>query len=463
MLKASKRYAIIIKKEEERRVCLLDEMIMKRKIYEKLLKWKNENIVMPLMVIGARQVGKTYIIKKFCNQEFQKSVYINLLEHTEIVKLFKEEISTEEKFMKLQLILNKSIDIENTIIFFDEVQESEELISSLKYFCEDERPFKIICAGSLLGVKINRFHSSFPVGKVQMINMYPMSFDEFILANMPETGEALIKEIKKCYELNKEIELSLHNKLIWLYRTYICVGGMPACVDNFVKCNGDILKYNKEIIRNIIDAYLNDMNKYVLNSFEATRIEEIYKTIPTQLENTSKKFQYSKIKKGARSKDYESALNWLYSSNLIHKCTILNSVNIPPKAYIDNEVFKLFLSDIGILTSLLEINYNEITLDMPFLYKGILAENYVAEEFIQNNISLYYWKSKSDAEIDFVIYNDQGLIPIEVKSSDNTKSKSLNIYMTKYKPKYAIRISSKNFGFKNNIKSVPLYAVFLIK
>lgn len=436
---------------------------MIRNIYKQLLQWKKENINMPLMVIGARQVGKTYIIREFCEKEFSKNIYINLLEHSEIVNLFKEKISTEEKFIKLQLILNISIDIENSIIFFDEIQESEELISSLKYFCENEKPFKIICAGSLLGVKINRFNSSFPVGKVQMINMYPMSFDEFILANMPEMGKVLIDEIKKCYNENKNMDSVLHEKLINLYRIYICIGGMPACVDNYLKCTNDILKYNKEIIKNIINAYLNDMNKYVYNSFEATRIEDIYKTIPAQLENSSRKFQYSKIKKGARSKDYESALKWLYSSNLIHKCTALNSINIPPKAYIDNESFKLFLSDIGILTSLLELKYNEIILDNKFLYKGILAENFVAQEFISNNISLYYWKSKSDAEVDFVIYNDDGLIPIEVKSSENTKSKSLKVYMDRYNPKYAIRVSSKNFGFENNIKSVPLYATFLIK
>lgn len=435
---------------------------MKRNIYKKLLKWKDENVLMPLMVIGARQVGKTYIIKKFCEDEFEKNVYVNLLEHREIVNIFKEEISSEEKFEKMKLSLGKSIDIENTIIFFDEIQESEELISNLKYFCENEKPFKIICAGSLLGVKINRFHSSFPVGKVQMINMYPMSFDEFILANMPELGSVMIEEIKKCYKENKEMSLVLHRKLIDLYRVYICIGGMPACVNNYLKCNKDILKYNKGVIEDIIDSYLNDMNKYIINNFEAIRIEEIYKTIPAQLENSSGKFQYSKIKKGARSKDYESALNWLYSSTLVHKCTVLNSINIPPKAYMDNEIFKLFLSDVGILTSLLEINYREILLDYPFLYKGILAENYVAGEFVQNNISLYYWKSKSDAEVDFVIYNDEGLIPVEVKSSDNTKSKSLNIYMERYKPKYGIRISTKNFGLKNNIKSVPLYAVFCI-
>ena len=436
---------------------------MKRKIYRELLKWKEENIDTPLMVIGARQVGKTYIIKKFCENEFSKNIYINLLEHTEIVELFKQKISADEKYMRLQIILNQSIDIENTIIFFDEIQESEELISSLKYFCENERPFKIICAGSLLGVKINRFQSSFPVGKVRMINMYPMDFEEFILANDPEMGETLIKEIKKCYDENKKMTDVLHEKLMELYKIYLCIGGMPSCINNYLNCDKDILKYDKKIIEDIINAYLNDMNKYVINSFEATRIEEIYKTIPAQLENTSKKFQYSKIKKGARSKDYESALNWLYSSNLIHKCTALNSINIPPKAYIDNEVFKLFVSDVGILTSLLEVNYRQILLNDNFLFKGVLAENYVAQEFVFNDISLYYWKSNNNAEIDFILYNEDGLIPIEVKSSDNTKSKSLQVYINRYKPKYAIRISTKNFGYENNIKSVPLYATFLIK
>ena len=187
----------------------------------------------------------------------------------------------------MQVILNEAIDIENTIIFFDEIQESEELISNLKFFCEDNRPFKIICAGSLLGVKINRFHSSFPVGKVIMINMYPMDFEEYIKAVLPETGEMLIDEIKNCYNKNEEMVEPLHIKLMDLYRTYLCTGGMPACVNNYIKQNSDILKFNKNIIKNIITSYLNDMNKYVINSSEATRIEEIYKTIPSQLENTS--------------------------------------------------------------------------------------------------------------------------------------------------------------------------------
>lgn len=436
---------------------------MIRKIYGKLLDWKRNNIDTPLMIIGARQVGKTYIINEFCKNEFEKYVYINLLDHSEIIKLFKENLSTEDKFNKLQMIINKPIDIEKTIIFFDEIQESEELISSLKYFCENEKPFKIVCAGSLLGVKINRFHSSFPVGKVIMIDMYPMSFEEFVMATVPETGEKLIEEIRRCYENNEEMIAPLHEKLMDMYRTYLCIGGMPNCINNYIQNNKDILRFNNQVIQNIISSYLKDMKKYVINSFEATRIEEIYQTIPSQLENTSRKFQYSKIKKGARRNEYESALNWLYSSTMVHKCIALNSINIPPKAYIDNETFKLFLSDVGILSSLLEIQFREILLDKPFLYKGILAENYVAQEFKQNNISLYYWKSKSQAEIDFIIYNEDGLIPIEVKSSDNVKAKSLYVYIKKFNPRYAIRISSKNFGFENGIKSVPLYAAFLIK
>ena len=229
---------------------------MIRKIYGKLLDWKRNNIDTPLMIIGARQVGKTYIINEFCKNEFEKYVYINLLDHSEIIKLFKENLSTEDKFNKLQMIINKPIDIEKTIIFFDEIQESEELISSLKYFCENEKPFKIVCAGSLLGVKINRFHSSFPVGKVIMIDMYPMSFEEFVMATVPETGEKLIEEIRRCYENNEEMIAPLHEKLMDMYRTYLCIGGMPNCINNYIQNNKDILRFNNQVIQNIISSYL---------------------------------------------------------------------------------------------------------------------------------------------------------------------------------------------------------------
>ena len=433
---------------------------MERKIYSNLLEWKKNSIKTPLMIIGARQIGKTYIIKEFCQKEFEKNIYINLLDNPQIVDLFEQSIPTEEKFTKMQWILNTEIDLEKTIIFFDEIQLSEKLISNLKYFCESEKPFKIICAGSLLGVKINRFHSSFPVGKVKMEYMYPMDFEEFLMAT---SSQGLIDEIYKCYNNSIPMTSALHEKLMGLYRMYLCVGGMPQAVQNIVDVNQNIFDFDKDIIRNIIESYLNDMNQYIFNNTEKSKIEAIYKSIPSQLGNVSNKFQYSKINSNARSRDYESAMQWLISSTMIYKCNLLKSIQIPPKAYADEEYFKLYLSDVGLLTSLLEIQYNDILLDNSFLYKGNIAENYVATQLVRNGLSLYYWKSNSDAEIDFILYNEDGLIPIEVKASDNITSKSLNSYMKQYNPKYSIRISSKNFGFENNIKSVPLYATFLIK
>ena len=387
-------------------------------------------------------------------------IYKYLLDNPQIVDLFEQSIPTEEKFTKMQWILNTEIDLEKTIIFFDEIQLSEKLISNLKYFCESEKPFKIICAGSLLGVKIKRFHSSFPVGKVKMEYMYPMDFEEFLMAT---SSHGLIDEIYKCYNSSIPMTSTLHEKLMGLYRMYLCVGGMPQAVQNIVDVNQNIFDFDKDIIKNIIESYLNDMNQYILNNTEKSKIEAIYKSIPSQLGNVSNKFQYSKINSNARSRDYESAMQWLISSTMIYKCNLLKSIQIPPKAYADEEYFKLYLSDVGLLTSLLEIQYNDILLDNSFLYKGNIAENYVATQLVRNGLSLYYWKSNSDAEIDFILYNEDGLIPIEVKASDNITSKSLNSYMKQYNPKYAIRISSKNFGFENNIKSVPLYATFLIK
>ncbi|MCI8616887.1 MAG: ATP-binding protein [Clostridia bacterium] len=300
---------------------------MKRKIYEELLKWKNTDMKKPLMIIGARQIGKTYVIKEFCEKEFEKKIYINLLEHSEIIKIFKQEINTREKFNRMKIYLDIDIDIENTIIFFDEIQESEELISSLKYFNESEEKFKIICAGSLLGVKLKRMHTSFPVGKVKMLNMYPMDFEEFLIAN---GNQGLIDEIYKCYNNNKAMDQVLHEKALSLYRLYLCVGGMPEAIKNLLYNEKDILKFDNTIIEDIINSYFNDMNKYVQNKSETVKIEKIYKSIPAQLGNQSNKFQYGKISTDARKRDYEIALDWLLSSTMVHKSTILNKVEIPP-------------------------------------------------------------------------------------------------------------------------------------
>lgn len=300
---------------------------MKRKIYDELLEWKEKGMQKPLMVIGARQIGKTYIIKEFCKEKFKNYIYINLFEQTEIIKIFDEEISTEEKFKRMKIYLDKDIDLKNTIIFFDEVQESEEIISSLKYFNESSEPYKIICAGSLLGVKLKRMKKAFPVGKVKIINMYPMDFEEFLLAN---GNEELINEIKKCYTNLEPMSDVLHRKALELYKLYLCIGGMPEAVKNLVTNNKDILKFDSTIISDIIESYLNDMTKYVENKAETVKIENIYKSVPAQLGNMSNKFQYGKIDSNARKRDYESSLNWLLSSTMVQKSNLLGKVEIPP-------------------------------------------------------------------------------------------------------------------------------------
>lgn len=431
---------------------------MKRKIYNELIKWKKEDINTPLMVVGARQIGKTYTIDEFCKNEFTNYIYINLLNNKEIIEIFKENINTEEKIKKMELSLGHTIDYENTIIFFDEIQESEELIRALKFFCESKVSYKIICAGSLLGVKINRFHSSFPVGKVRIINMYPMNFEEFLWAM---DYEIAIPEIKRCYQENVKMSDSIHEKLLNYYRMFLCVGGMPRMVLS-LKETQKILEVDKSIASNIYKEYLMDMNKYVTNVTEGIKNETIYNSIPSQLANLSNKFQYGKINNNARKRDYETSLDWLISSKMVLRSNLVKKVEIPLKAYIDDDYFKLYLSDIGLLVSILEIRYNDIMLNKEFMYKGVLAENYVATELIHNYETLYYWQSGNRAEIDFLINAKDGIIPIEVKANTNNNSKSLNLYMEKYKPSFAIRISSKNFGFENNIKSVPLYATFCI-
>ena len=433
---------------------------MKRKIYEKLIEWKNTDMTKPLMIIGARQIGKTYIIDEFCKKEFKNYIYINLFEQPEIVKIFKLEISTAEKFRRMQIYLDTEIDIENTIIFFDEIQESEELISTLKYFNESEQPFKIICAGSLLGAKLKRMHSSFPVGKVKMLNMYPMDFEEFLMAN---GNLALIDEIRNCYNNLTPMDTVLHNKILELYKLYLCVGGMPEAVKNLLVNDKNILRFDKSIIEDIYQSYLSDMNKHIDNKFEASKIERIYKSIPSQLGNQSNKFQYGKLSNDARKRDFAEPLNWLLSSTMIHKCVLLNKVEIPPLGFVIDDHFKLYLSDVGILLNMLKVKYNDVILDNLLQYKRIIAENYVATQLVANNIPLIYWESGNKAEVDFILYNDDGIIPIEVKANDNVSSQSLNIYIKRYNPKYAIRISTKNFGYSNNIKSIPLYATFLIK
>lgn len=431
---------------------------MQRKIYQNLLKWKKEKIKMPYMLVGARQTGKTYILQEFCKTEFENYIYINLDKMEDIAKVFEQTIVPEEIILNIETILNIDINIENTIIFLDEIQVSERAISSLKYFCESEKEYKIVCAGSLLGVKINRFKSSFPVGKVWIDYLYPMDFEEFLLAI---GEEKLLKTIENSYKNMTPMIESLHEKALKLYYEYICIGGMPAAILNYIDNEKNITKFDDEINNIIITSYIADMAKYTQN-IESIRNARIYNSIPAQLGKENKKFKYSLVEKSARAREYESSLDWLISSNMILKCDNIKTPKSPLKAYTDN-TFKVYLSDMGLLRALAKISVNEIISNKNMIYKGILAENYVAEILFAKNRELYYWQLNSGMyEVDFLINIDGDIIPIEVKASDNTTSKSLNYYIKRYKPKYSIRISSKNFGLSNNIKSIPLYATHLL-
>lgn len=434
---------------------------MKRKIYNQLIEWKNNKINKPLLILGVRQCGKTYIINEFCQNEYKNYLKINLLERNDVVNLYKENINSEEKYKRLKAMINFDFDTENSILFIDEIQESEELISELKYFCEEHNNVRIICAGSLLGVKLKRLTKSFPVGKVYIKNMYPMDFEEYLIAN---DENFLIESIKECFVNNKPM-LSLHTKALKYYNSYLLTGGMPESVLNLININGDYIKYDKNIISNIIESYFDDMKKYIQTQTEALRIRALYESLPSQLSNSSHKFQYSKLNTGAKSRDYELPLDWLLSANMIQKVNCVKTIEKPLKGFEDSDTFKLFLSDIGILNNLLNISINDILNDNLKIYKGVITENYVANQLLANEIPLFYWKNKQNVEVDFLIETKDGIIPIEVKSSDNTQSKSLKIYNGLFNPPYAIRMSTKDFGYNSEtkIKSVPLYATFLIK
>lgn len=429
---------------------------MYRKIEKELLKWK-QNSKMPLMLIGARQTGKTYILEKFAKENFKNYVYINLEKEQNISEIFNETIDPNELIQKIEILKNINFDVENTLLFLDEIQINENAITSLKYFCENEKNYKVVCAGSLLGVKINRFHSSFPVGKVTIQYLYPMNFEEFLIAN---NEEKLIEEIKTHYKNNTPMITPIHNHALDLYKNYLIIGGMPAIINDYLNNEKNITKVNFELSEQIITSYLADMNKYTENT-ESIKNSKIYNAIPKELARENNTFKYSIVDKDARKIRYESSLDWLLASNMILKCNLTEKPESPLKAYINEDKFKIYLSDCGLLRALSNIDYEEIILDKNEMYKGVLTENYIAVTFKEKFKEIYYY-TFGKYEIDFLIKLNGDIIPVEVKSGRRNRSKSLNEYIKKYNPKYSIRISSKNFGMENNIKSVPLYAVFCI-
>ena len=431
---------------------------MERKAMAELVKWKEKKNRKPLLLYGARQVGKTYLVKEFASKYFKDIIYVNFETNKIISKMINENITPEYIIESLEIAFNKKIDKDNTLIFFDEIQRNTRALTSLKYFQEDAPEYFVIGAGSLLGVHINKKDFSFPVGKVEFLTIYPLTFEEFL---MNTNNELLIDKIKECYNSNSTMPTLLHEKALDLYHDYLAIGGMPEVVKEYI--NSKSLVTAIDFQKAIIESYKNDITKYSEPN-DATKILATFDSIPIQLAKDNKKFQYKLVQKGGTSTIFGNSINWLVNALVVNMC-VKTKIGLPLKMYEELESFKLYMNDVGLLTNLSEFPLyliknreavNEVML-------GMITENYVASSLKFSGLNLNYWKNAYDSKLDFILQSEKGLIiPLEVKTSNHTKSKSLNNYMKEYKTKYGIRISEKNFGFKNNIKSVPLYAVFCI-
>ena len=431
---------------------------MYRKIVNFLENWKESPHRKPLILQGARQVGKTYSILEFGRTHYENVAYFNFESNPKLNKTFEENISPDYLVPILSHISGQTIVREKTLIVFDEVQLCERALTSLKYFYEEEPDYHIIVAGSLLGVAVNRAKFSFPVGKVDMKTLYPMDMEEFMIA-MGKT--ALAQQIKKSFATDTPLPSALHDAAIMLYRQYLVVGGMPECVLQFTQTQ------NYTLIRHIQDtiltSYLNDMSKYNnLNEIKKTRLT--YDNITVQLSKKHTRFQYKLLKKGGRASEFENAIEWLCLSGITSQVYRAEQIRKPLENYRDIDAFKIYVSDLGLLCAKKDMAANDVLYMVDEIddFKGGMTENYVNVQLTINGYTTYYWESERGAEVDFVIQRDGQLIPIEVKSADNTKAKSLNIYIKAYQPSYAIKLSTKNFGFENGKKTVPLYAAFCI-
>lgn len=430
---------------------------MEREIINDLIKWKESENRKPLIIHGARQVGKTYIIKQFGKEYYDNLIYVNFETNQELSSQISDSIDAKYLINKLELFYGEKIIPGKTLIFFDEIQANERALTSLKYFYEDAPEYHIIAAGSLLGIAINRENYSFPVGKVQMINMYPLSFKEFLIA---VGRKNLIEEIKKHFENNERMDKDIHELCLKLYRTYLVVGGMPEVVQTYLTEQKTIAAI--DVQAEILSSYERDMTKYADNSL-SNKIISAFDSIPMQLAKDNEKFQYKVISKGGSSGIFGDAIAWLKNSGIVNK--VYKAVaELPLEMHKNLTSFKLYMSDVGLFVNKARYPLYQIDLSEPptMIVMGPLTEHYVANELRINGYETYYWESDGKAELDFIIQKDTNIIPIEVKTSTHTKSRSLDLYVKTYNPKYAIRISEKNFGFENNIKSVPLYAVFCI-
>ena len=431
---------------------------MYRSFYNELESWESKNIKEPLMIIGARQVGKTWLIKNFCEERYQDYIYINLEEQRSLSSIFEGDLTPERILKNLGMLLGRNIDSKTTIVI-DEIQQSERAITALKYFCEAKENYRVICAGSLLGVKVKRFESSFPVGKVYIKKMGPMDFEEFLLA----CGESALAEgIRSSFESNAGLPEAIHEKALSLYHDYLIVGGMPQVVEAYIESGKNVQNFNRELLSFLRLAYLADMSKYVTNHTETAKITAVYESIPRQLSRDNPKFKYKEVRGTAIKRDYYGPIDWLNASGMVYKINRLDAPESPLKAYENTDNFKLYLSDVGMLCEMCGVMPQDLLPETHNIYKGAVTENYVYEQLIRRHEGLYYFKPTENMEIDMILNIGNDIVPVEIKSGRHKKSTSLKKYMERYKPAYAIRISENNFGMVNDVKSVPLYAAFCI-
>lgn len=431
--------------------------MLERKIEKNLLEWKNNPDKMCLVVKGARQVGKTYIIDKFARENYEFYVYINFDQNENYKAIFDGDLDIDTLIKQISLrVPNAQLVPHKTLIFLDEIQNCPQARTALKFFALDKR-FDVIASGSLLGINYKKV-TSYPVGYVEHLEMNSLDFEEFCWAN--GVSKQSILEIKEYFMNKKQVPGAMHEKMMELFKEFIVVGGMPRVVANFVTNHNfaNVLK----IQRGIIDDYLDDIAKYAEGN-EKTKARVCFLSIPKHLAKDYKKFRYSLVDKNGSDRKYAGSLMWLYDAGIINFCYNLSKPELPLEGNAKSDVFKVYMKDTGLLMAMLEEGSQEDIIDGNLgIYKGAIYENIVADIFAKNNKKLYYFEHNSQLEIDFFIRYNKKATAIEVKSADNTKSKSLNTVIDKWNIEKGIKLSSKNIGSKEKIDNYPLYmAMFL--
>ena len=431
---------------------------MYRKLVQQIEAWESALTPEPLMLIGVRQVGKTWLLKDFCEKHYADWVYINLEEQPSFQSAFEGDLSPKAILRNLSILIGRPL-TEKAAIFLDEIQVCERAITSLKYFCEAKENYRILTAGSLLGVKINRFQSSFPVGKVYMLHLHPMDFEEFLLS----CGEELLcSAIREAFQTMASLPTAIHEKALSLCYDYMIVGGMPRAVIDYIDHEKNVSSFRRQIHSDLQMAYLADMTKYVSSPYETEKISQVYQSIPRQLAKENPKFRYNLVRATANKRDYDAPIDWLKASGMILQVVSLEAPLAPLRGYARDNIFKLYLSDTGMLSALSGIRPIDLLADQDNMYKGAIAENYVIQQMAVHADEFYYFKPSDSMEIDLVADDGTQIIPIEIKAGRHKKSRSLMNYIAQYRPAYAIRISALNFGVSGTIRSVPLYAAFCL-